>query len=142
VPSGPPEQAIKLVRRKAPRAAVTLVGSQSVPPSRRRQFARAPYVTPVFLVLPSVPAVEARSEEISEEGMLVLSPVPVVLGAQLTLRFASPVTGAILVVAGSVRWTRAGRGKTALGVEFLGIAPEVRQVIAEYLAAFPVAPSS
>jgi serine/threonine-protein kinase len=125
-----PEQAIKLVRRKAPRVDGT--ATRATPP-RRRQFLRAPYMTPVFLVPPGGPAIEARSEEISEEGMLVVSPIAFALGVRLTLRFASPVTGEILVAAGSVRWTREGRGRSALGLEFEEVAPEVRQAVVTYL---------
>ncbi len=130
------EQAIKLVRRKPRRADGAANGPPGGPPPRRRQFARAPYTTPVFLVLPGGQPVEARSEEISEEGMLVLSPVPFALGAPVTLRFASPVTGEILVLAASIRWTREGRGKTALGVEFDGVAPKLRASFLSYVSGF------
>jgi serine/threonine protein kinase len=130
-----PEQAIKLVRRKAPR----VDGAPSVVsgPPRRRQFLRAPYMTPVFLVPVGGQPIEARSEEISEEGMLVVSPIAFALGARLTLRFASPVTGEILVAAGSVRWTREGRGRSALGLEFEDAAPEVRRAVVDYIGSLP-----
>jgi serine/threonine-protein kinase len=135
----PQEQVIKLVRRKAPRAEGRTSAEGAAPP-RRRQFLRAPYTTPVFLVPAGGSAIEARSEEISEEGMLVISPVAFGLGARLTLRFASPVTGEILVAAGSVRWTREGRGRSALGLEFEGTVPEVRQAVIAYLDSTPALP--
>jgi serine/threonine protein kinase len=129
------EQAIKLVRRK-PRRPDAPPSPPGAPPPHRRQYARAPYTTPVFLVPPGGQPVEARSEEISEEGMLVLSPVPFALGAQITLRFASPATGEILVLAASIRWTREGRGKTALGVEFESVAPKLRASFLGYVNGF------
>jgi serine/threonine protein kinase len=131
---GVEEQAIKLVRRK-PRPAGAVPSPNALPP-HRRHFPRAPYMTPVFLVPAGGQPVEARSEEISEEGMLVLSPVPFALGAPVTLRFASPTSGEILVVPASIRWTREGRGKTALGVEFDSISLKVRSALVSYVNGF------
>ena len=103
-------------------------------PTHKRQFLRAPYVTPVSLVLPDGSTVEARSEEISEEGMLVLSPMHFVLGAPLSVRFASPITGEMIAIDASVRWTRDGRGKSAVGLEFVGVPPVLRRVVADFIA--------
>jgi hypothetical protein len=133
-PGGVEEQAIKLVRRKTRPAEATR--SPDAPPAHRRHFPRAPYMTPVFLVPAGGQPVEARSEEISEEGMLVLSPVPFALGAPVTLRFASPITGEILVVPASIRWTREGRGKTALGIEFESISGKFRSALVSYVNGF------
>jgi hypothetical protein len=65
--------------------------------------------------------------------MLVLSPVPFALGAPVTLRFASPTSGEILVVPASIRWTREGRGKTALGIEFESISGKLRSALVSYV---------
>ncbi|MGD0675966.1 MAG: serine/threonine-protein kinase [Polyangiaceae bacterium] len=129
----PPEEAIKLVRRKPARPGATAGGECTETPPRRRHSARAPYVTPVFVVPASGRPIETRSEEISAEGMLVVSPVGLALGERLTLRFASPTTGEILVFSGRVRWTRDGRGKSALGIEFDDVAPAVRGVMDAYV---------
>ncbi|HEY8087809.1 MAG TPA: serine/threonine-protein kinase, partial [Polyangiaceae bacterium] len=107
-----PERAIKLVRRKAPREDDRPSAPEPPPPSHRRQFVRAPYVTPVTLLSPTGSEIEARSEEISEEGMLVVTPLPFPLGSPVKMRFASPMTGEMIVVGGSVRWTREGRGRS------------------------------
>jgi serine/threonine protein kinase len=137
------EPEIKLVKRKkAPaKAAATPEDRPSAPasgpasgPTHKRQFLRAPYVTPVSLVLPDGSTVEARSEEISEEGMLVLSPMHFVLGAPLAVRFASPITGEMIAIDASVRWTRDGRGKSAVGLEFVGVPPVLRRVVADFIA--------
>jgi serine/threonine protein kinase len=151
------ERAIRLVRKKAPRqvtqpAAQADAGPVSAPaqdeapasvpsaPSstpHRRQYLRAPYVTPVMLESPSGSAIEARSEEISEEGMLVVSPLSFPLGAELRLRFATPVTGEMIVLPASVRWTREGRGRSAMGLEFVAIPQLLRGIVSQYIALFP-----
>jgi hypothetical protein len=78
--------------------------------------------------------VEARSEELSEEGMLVVTPLAFPLGAALKLRFASPGTGEMITMDGSVRWLREGRGRSAMGIEFGEVPAVLRRVMAEYVA--------
>jgi len=133
------EPAIKLVRRKAPRAADDRPSTPEPPPSHRRQFVRAPYVTPVLLISDTGSETEARSEEISEEGMLVITPLAFPLGAPVQMRFASPMTGEMIVLDGSVRWTREGRGRSAIGLEFDYVPPVLRGAVAQYIAMVPVA---
>jgi serine/threonine protein kinase len=132
-----PERAIRLVRRKAPRRAEDHPSVAST--AHRRQFPRAPYVTPVLLISDTGSETEARSEEISEEGMLVITPLPFALGAPVQMRFASPVTGDMLLLDGSVRWTREGRGRSAIGLEFAYVPQELRGAVAQYIAMVPVA---
>jgi serine/threonine protein kinase len=156
-----PERAIKLVRRKTrPGPAdgrsladdATAVGSVPRPNTpvtpahgnegvsiRRRQFVRAPYVTPVLVMGPTGSEMEARTEEISEEGMLVIAPMTLPVGAPVTLRFASPAGGGPAVVAASVRWAREGRGRTAIGVEFINAPTALRSTVAKYIATTPPA---
>jgi serine/threonine-protein kinase len=136
-PGTEPERAIQLVRKKPARAEADRPSAPNPPPSQRRQFVRAPYVTPVLLVSPSGSEIEARSEEISEEGMLVVSPLGFPLGAAMELRFATPVTGEMIAVGASVRWTRDGRGRSAMGVEFATVPPLLRGIIGQYIAMFP-----
>ncbi len=133
------EPEIKLVKKKkAPAVAAPMADDRpSAPasgPAHKRQFLRAPYVTPVSLVLPDGSSVEARSEEISEEGMLVLSPLHFDLGAPVAVRFASPMTGEMIAIDASVRWTRDGRGRSAVGLEFVGVPPVLRRVVADFIA--------
>ena len=134
-----PERAIQLVRKKAPRIDGASQVAALPPPSHRRQFLRAPYVTPVILESASGSAIEARSEEISEEGMLVVSPLGFPLGAALRLRFATPVTGEMIALDASVRWTREGRGRSAMGLEFTDVPPQLRGIVSQYLSLFPAA---
>ena len=71
--------------------------------------------------------------------MLVVTPLPFPLGSPIKMRFASPVTGEMIVVGGSVRWTREGRGRSAMGLEFEDVSPMLRGVVAQYIAMLPSA---
>jgi serine/threonine protein kinase len=133
-----PERAIQLVRKKAPRVSGAEEATQSAV-LRKRQSARVPYVTPVVLMLAAGDEIDARSEEISTEGMLVVTALPLPLGHNLSLRFASPVSGDMLFVEATVRWIREGRGRSAMGLEFAEPPPVLRGVIAEYVSMLPVA---
>ena len=134
-----PERAIKLVRKKAPRGESDRPSAVDPITEHRRQFVRAPYVTPVVLRSRTGSEIHARSEEISEEGMLVVSPLGFVLGASLEVRFASPLTGEMIRLPAAVRWTREGRGRTAMGLEFAAVPEAVRGIIAQYIGMLPAA---
>lgn len=132
------ERAIRLVRKKAPREERPSA-PDPIPLSHRRHFVRAPYVTPVILASPTGSEVHGRSEEISEEGMLVVSPFAFPLGTALRMTFATPVTGEMVALDASVRWTREGRGRSALGIEFTSIPPILRGIVAQYISMLPPA---
>jgi serine/threonine-protein kinase len=134
-----PERAIHLVRKKAPRTDSDRPSVPNPALSQRRQFVRAPYVTPVLLVSAAGSELQARSEEISVEGMLVVAPISLPLGGQLQMRFASPVTGEMLALDASVRWTREGRGRSAMGLEFENMPAVMRGIVAQYIAMLPAA---
>jgi eukaryotic-like serine/threonine-protein kinase len=136
-----PERAIQLIRKKDP-GEVDRPTLKNSPPSHRRMHIRAPYVTPVLLFSPTGSEIHARSEEISEEGMLVLTPLAFPLGSPLKLRFASPVTGEMISIESSVRWLREARGRSAMGVEFMNVPPVLRRVVADYIAMLPVSQTS
>jgi serine/threonine protein kinase len=128
------EHAIRLVRRKArpPETPTHLEGDD---PIKRRQFVRVPYVTAVRVKPPTGEELGARSEEISEEGMLVVLPMTLAVGAQLKLRFAGPGTAQIVDIEATVRWTHEGRGRTATGVQFVNTPPSLRSSVIRYVAA-------
>jgi serine/threonine protein kinase len=131
------EDPLRLVRKK-----VRSSGGgdrPSPPPTSHRRVSRAPFVTPVELAPRKGRATEARSEEISVDGMLVVAPVSLPLETPVKLRFASPRTGEMMVLEGTVRWTREARGRWALGVEFSAVPPLLRSVISEYIAMRPAA---
>ncbi len=115
----------------------------------RRRYRRAPYVSPCRVVREDGSNIDARTEDISEGGILVVLPqgfgtpaprpdLTAALAAQgalekVKIRFALPTTGNIATVAGVVRWLRDGRGRVALGIEFEGLLDEARTAIAMYV---------
>jgi serine/threonine protein kinase len=125
----PPERAIELVKKKP-------VRQEPEETLHNRQFVRVPYVTPVVLVPTRGAETEARCEEISEGGMLVVSPLALDEGVALEVRFATPVAGDMVRVQAHVRWTTQGRGRCAMGLEFKGAQASLRGVISEYAQLF------
>jgi serine/threonine protein kinase len=102
----------------------------------RRRYRRAPYVTPVRIVS-AARVVDARSEDISEGGLLVLSPEPFAEGETVQLRLALPTTGEMTQVQALVRWVRPRPGVArgcALGLEFTSAPQPMREAMSEYLA--------
>ncbi len=45
----------------------------------------------------------------------------------------------MIAVPAVVRWTREGRGRTAMGLEFTAVPPAVRANIAQYIGMLPAA---
>ncbi len=138
-PGTEPERAIQLVRKKPPKGEGSGPTLPQPAPTHRRHFERAPYVTPVLLLTESGSEIDARSEEVSEEGMLVVSPLGFPLGSSLRLQFATPVTGEMIALDATVRWTREGRGRSAMGLEFTHVPPLLRGIVSQYISMFPAA---
>jgi serine/threonine-protein kinase len=135
-----PERAIQLVRRKMRKRDVDVRSAQDETPLRRRQFERVPYLTPVVIKSSDGGEIDARSEEISEEGMLIVGPLSFPLDTALEIRFAIPPTGEMIALTAHVRWTRERRGRTALGMEFVDAPPVLRGLVAQYIATLSAAP--
>jgi serine/threonine protein kinase len=132
-----PVRTIQIVRKPEHAGTARTGQAPASQTSHRRQFVRAPYVTPVRLFSQTGSEIHARSEEISEEGMLVLTPLSFPLGAPLKLQFASPGTGEMIHIQGSVRWTREARGRSVMGIEFVDVPPVLRRVVSDYIAMLP-----
>lgn len=98
----------------------------------RRQQRRAPYVTPVRLVLTSGNA-DGRSEDISSGGMLVTVRGDADVSPRVIVRFALPTTGRVVSIPATTRWTRRQPGRTALGLSFDGIEPSAVEAIDAYV---------
>ncbi len=71
--------------------------------------------------------------------MLVVSPLGFPLGTALRAQFATPVTGEMIGLEATVRWTREGRGRSAMGLEFTAVPPLLRGIVSQYIAMFPAA---
>lgn len=118
-----------------PRFAAT----RAVDARQRRRAPRAPYVTPVHLVL-SRGSVDGRTEDISTGGMLVLTRQPCEPNQRLTIRFALPIEGHVVSCEADVRWVRAARpgaadGVRAIGLEFVDLPATVQGSIDRYVKA-------
>jgi serine/threonine-protein kinase len=105
-----------------------------VPPEARRGHARAPYVTVAALLRENGVTTSARTEDISEGGVLVISDAPYAPGEVVRLRIALPISGRVVTLQAIVRWTRKGRGAPATGIEFGELPSEPRAEIQRYVA--------
>jgi len=107
--------------------------------AQRRRTARAPYSTPVRILLPTGEMVEGRNEDISEGGMLVLSCMACEPGQRVTVLFAVPIEGRAAACDAVVRWVGASRydapqSPRAIGLEFCEAPADVTAAIARYVA--------
>ncbi len=115
-------------------------GSAAPPPpgpDQRRKLARAPYVTPVRIVMGDI-TIDGRTEDISVGGLLVVCHQVCPTDKKATMRFALPIEGKVAAVDVQVRWVRAARasdpeGPRALGVEFVDPPPEMTASIARFV---------
>src|SRR5690606_15845744 len=115
------------------RASVKKGAIASQPPPTRRAHPRASYVTPVRMILPSGDAVDGRSEDISEGGLLVLAPASGDIASEVMVRFALPTDGRIVSVAAETRWIRNAAGRKALGLRFVDPSDKVRADVRGYV---------
>jgi len=123
----------------------TLLGPPPVPrpelrvEEQRRRAKRAPYNTPLQLVLAGSQSrsIDGRSEDISEGGILFLSHADCPTDQRVSARFALPMEGKVISVDAHVRWVRAAPGHAhgirAIGLEFVDLPPAVRASIAQYV---------
>jgi uncharacterized protein (TIGR02266 family) len=91
-------------------------------------------VTVAALLRDNGTTTSARTEDISEGGVLVISDEAFVPGEVVRLRVALPISGKVVTLRVTVRWTRKGRGAPATGLEFGELPPEPRAEIKRYVA--------
>jgi serine/threonine-protein kinase len=137
----PPAPALVPPRPSPAAPRVIAKGASPVPPplpelpATRRRFARAPYVTPTRIFRANGTTLDGRSEDISVGGLLVLAPQAFGREEQVTVRFALPITGKLLLVSAIARWVKMARGTGAVGLEFAALAPDQLAVIENYVTA-------
>ncbi|MGD0524163.1 MAG: serine/threonine-protein kinase [Polyangiaceae bacterium] len=107
-------------------------------PVDQRRAARVPYNTPVRIVV-GEGVVDGRSEDISADGLLVLTRAVCRAGQRVPVRFALPMEGKVVSVEADVRWVRrAGgvdrQGMNAIGLAFGYLPVSVRDSIGRYIA--------
>jgi len=95
------------------------------PPAQEgRRHRRVWYRTPVRVEIPSVGAIEGRTEDVSEGGIFVVTRGRVPEGVPVTVRFALPLDGKLVSETGVVRWSRAAASEggslaRAIGIELV-----------------------
>lgn len=99
----------------------------------RRTTARAPYVTLASLKRERRPSFDARIEDISEGGVLVVASEACDQGEIVHLRFSLPITSKVVVAEAKVRWTRMARGTRATGLEFAALPESARAEVKQYV---------
>lgn len=99
-----------------------------------RRYPRAPYITPVRMVRGVGAAIDGRSEDLSEGGLLVLADSGCDEAEVVHVRFALPISGVIVTVKAQTRWIRNARHARATGLEFIDLAPDAREAIVRYVS--------
>lgn len=98
--------------------ATLLKGMSGAPRVSKRLHQRAAYLAPIRLVSGSK-VIDGRTEDISEGGLLVISKTPMPAGERIVARFALPMDGRMVQAPAVVRWSRAGRGRFAIGLKWI-----------------------
>jgi hypothetical protein len=99
----------------------------------RRQYTRAPYVTPVR-VLMGTRTTDGRTEDLSEGGALIITDVACADGERVKIRLPLPLSGRVVEIEAVARWTKTRRNQGAVGAEFVGAPEDVRAEIRAYVA--------
>jgi serine/threonine protein kinase len=99
----------------------------------QRRFVRAPYVTPVVTIQADGARREARSQDISEGGLLVLLPHDCQPELQVLAEFALPASGKVVKLPVKGRWVRNARVASAVGLEFTHLSDPDREDIHQYV---------
>ncbi|HEX4355735.1 MAG TPA: serine/threonine-protein kinase [Polyangiales bacterium] len=132
-----PLDALDLLRADKPSLTAAVVPRASKPQEpveARRTYARAPYVTLATLQRGTGPASDARIEDLSEGGVLLITTTPYAIGDSVRLRFGLPISGKVITTRATVRWSRTARGAPATGLEFDELPDLGRAEIKQYIA--------
>jgi len=100
----------------------------------QRKLARAPYLTLATLYRDGSSHFDAKIEDISEGGVLLVAAEACEVNDVMTLKFALPISGRVVEVPSIVRWSRSSRGTRATGVEFQALGGAARAEIGHYVA--------
>lgn len=105
----------------------------SIPPPARRAHVRAGYVTPIRVRCSNGQALDGRSDDISEGGLLLLVDGELPVGEEVLVRFALPISGRIVSEPARTCWSRATRGAHAVGVQLIAPSEKVREDVRAYV---------
>jgi hypothetical protein len=105
----------------------------AAPPQARRVHPRAPYAALATLQRERGGANDARIEDLSEGGVLLVTRETYAAGETLRVRFGLPISGRVLAVPALVRWSRVARGAPVIGLEFRELPDAARTEIRQYV---------
>lgn len=97
----------------------------------RRQFVRAPYVTPAR-IFAGEGVFDGRTEDISEGGALLLTSAEVPSDVTVKVRVSLPTSGRVVVLDATTRWVRTSHSLRAIGLRFVDPPADVLADIRQY----------
>jgi serine/threonine protein kinase len=139
LPAGPPAALRRPEPMKIPGGTPVAETPVSAPkpqfddPSQRRQFARVPYVSQIRIIYADGMALDGRSEDVSEGGLLAVTDRRCRDNEQAELRFALPLDGRVAKIPVETRWVNTSRGMAATGLRFLSLTDAQRMAIQQYV---------
>lgn len=98
----------------------------------QRKGVRSPYQAPARILTADGEGHDARIEDISTGGLLMVTRVAVATGAVLRVKFPLPMSGKVVTLGGAVKWVRAGQSTRAVGFELAKLPDDVRTEIELY----------
>jgi hypothetical protein len=102
--------------------------------TRRRQHVRAPYITPIRVLMDKGASADGRTEDISEGGVLMIIEGACGDGQRVRVRLVVPLSGKVVELEGVTKWIKTRGGQRAIGLEFVELPEEVRAEIRSYIA--------
>lgn len=88
------------------------------PDSLRRKAARAPYQAPARILMGAAQGYDARIEDISPHGILLVTAAELIPRRTLLIRFPLPMSGRVVTLDAEVRWTRPRKSVRVVGLQF------------------------
>ena len=100
--------------------------------AERRRYFRYPLDTAVFIKNGASPEFRARSVNLSEAGIAIISNEPLNSGDRIQMRLCLPDTADFLIIAADVCWTKP---EGQAGIQFQHMLPAVKERLQNWLAA-------
>jgi CheY-like chemotaxis protein len=96
----------------------------------RRRYFRCPVSVPVTILRQGMPEVPCHTVNISEGGMAVGTPVPLIAGEDVQVQFTLPDQERALLAESKICWSKPGR----LGVRFVSLSKECKSELQGWLS--------
>lgn len=129
--------AIQLLDVRDDRGTAPQPSTNVTPPAdaatRRRNYIRAPYVSPGRIIMANGQSTDGRTEDISEGGLLMVTAGACGDAERVRVRLVVPGTVRVVQLEGITKWIKTGRGQLAIGVEFISAPEDVRAEIRSYV---------